>query len=87
MGIGISLDDQVKIFDKFYEAGNIEEHSTGKIAFKSRGTGLGLSIAKGIAEVHGGQIWVESAGQDQLTFPGSTFYIILPLDSELHGDA
>ncbi len=81
-GIGIDLDDQVKIFDKFYEAGNIEEHSTGKVAFKSRGTGLGLSIAKGIAEVHGGQIWVESAGHDQSTFPGSTFYILLPLDTK-----
>jgi len=80
-GIGISLDDQVKIFDKFYEAGNIEEHSTGKVAFKSRGTGLGLSIAKGIAEVHGGQIWVESTGHDLLTFPGSTFFILLPLDT------
>lgn len=80
-GIGINPDDQVRIFDKFYEAGNIEEHSTGKVAFKSRGTGLGLSIAKGIAEVHGGQIWVESTGHDHLKFSGSTFYILLPLDT------
>lgn len=78
-GIGISKEDQLKIFDKFFEAGDIEEHSTGKVAFKSRGTGLGLSIAKGIAEAHGGQIWVESAGYDQLTLPGSTFYIMLPI--------
>ncbi len=83
-GIGINLEDQVKIFDKFYEAGNIEEHSTGKVAFKSRGTGLGLSIAKGIAEVHGGQIWVESTGHDLLTFPGSTFYILLPIGAVKH---
>ncbi len=81
-GIGINKDDQVRIFEKFYEAGNIEEHSTGKVAFKSRGTGLGLSIAKGIAEVHGGQIWVESAGHDQNTLPGSIFYILLPLETD-----
>lgn len=80
-GIGINSDDQVKIFDKFYEAGNIEEHSTGKVAFKSRGAGLGLSIAKGVAEIHGGQIWVESPGHNLLTYPGSTFYIILPLET------
>lgn len=84
-GIGVNLEDHLKIFDKFYEAGNIEEHSSGKVAFKSRGAGLGLSIAKGIAEIHGGQIWVESAGQDLLTLPGSTFYILLPLDKYTDG--
>ncbi len=81
-GIGISPDDQVKVFDKFFEAGNIEEHSTGKVSFKSGGAGLGLSIAKGIAEVHGGEIWVESSGHDLINFPGSTFFIILPIDTD-----
>ena len=80
-GIGINSDEQIKIFDKFYEAGNIEEHSSGKVAFKSRGAGLGLSIAKGIAEIHGGKIWVESIGQNLLTFPGSTFFILLPIET------
>jgi len=79
-GIGIDKDDQLCIFDKFYEAGNIEEHSSGKVAFKSRGAGLGLSIAKGIVEMHGGQLWVESPGYDPVECPGSTFYILLPLD-------
>ncbi len=78
-GIGINEHDQRRIFDKFFEAGNIEEHSSGKVAFKSRGAGLGLSIAKGIVEMHGGQIWVESPGYDPQTCPGSSFYIHLPL--------
>jgi hypothetical protein len=79
-GIGIDRDDQLRIFDKFFEAGNIEEHSTGKVAFKSKGTGLGLAIAKGIVEMHGGDIWVESSGYDPLLYPGSTFHILLPVN-------
>ncbi len=79
-GIGIDTDDQRRIFDKFYEVGSIEEHSSGRVAFKSRGAGLGLSIAKGIVDMHGGQIWVESAGHDPEHCPGSTFYILLPVE-------
>ena len=79
-GIGIDIDDQLRIFDKFYEAGNIEEHSSGKIAFKARGAGLGLSISKGIVEMHGGEIWVESPGYNPDQYPGSTFHIVLPLN-------
>lgn len=79
-GIGIDIDDQLRIFDKFYEAGNIEEHSSGKVAFKARGAGLGLSISKGIVEMHGGEIWVESPGYNPDQFPGSTFHIVLPLN-------
>jgi PAS domain S-box-containing protein len=85
-GIGIDQEDQIRIFEKFYEAGNIEEHSSGKVAFKSRGTGLGLAIAKGIVEMHGGEIWVESRGCNAEHLPGSTFYILLPLNPLL-GDA
>jgi len=79
-GIGIDSDDQRRIFDKFYEAGNIEEHSTGKVAFKSRGAGLGLSIAKGVIDMHGGQLWVESPGYDPQACPGSSFIILLPVE-------
>jgi PAS domain S-box-containing protein len=77
-GIGIAPEEQEAIFDKFHEVGNVEEHSTGKIAFKSRGTGLGLSIVKGVVELHGGTVWVESPGYDPEAMPGSTFYILLP---------
>ncbi len=84
-GIGIDKEEQLRIFDKFYEAGNIEEHSSGTVAFKSRGAGLGLAIARGVVEMHGGDIWVESPGYDPLLSPGSTFFILLPLDP-LKGD-
>lgn len=79
-GIGIDIDDQLRIFDKFYEVGNIEEHSSSKVAFKAKGAGLGLSIAKGIVEMHGGEIWVESSGYNPDQFPGSVFHILLPLN-------
>jgi len=77
-GIGIAESEQEAIFDKFHEVGDVEEHSTGKVAFKSRGAGLGLSIVKGIVDLHGGTVWVESLGHNPETMPGSTFYILLP---------
>jgi len=79
-GIGIDMEDQKRIFDKFYEVGNISEHSSGKFSFKAKGTGLGLAIAKGIVEIHGGEIWVESPGYDPEKCPGSIFHILLPLE-------
>lgn len=77
-GIGIAESEQDAIFDKFHEVGDVEEHSTGKVAFKSRGTGLGLSIVKGIVELHGGSVWVDSPGHNPDTLPGSTFFVLLP---------
>jgi PAS domain S-box-containing protein len=80
-GIGIDEEEQEAIFEKFYEVGEVEEHSTGKVAFKSRGAGLGLSIVKGIVDLHGGAVWVESPGYDPDAMPGSTFYLLLPATS------
>jgi PAS domain S-box-containing protein len=85
-GIGIDREDQIRIFEKFYEVGNIEEHSSGKVAFRAKGTGLGLAIAKGIVEMHGGDIWVESHGYSPEQCPGSAFHILLPLNAHI-GDA
>ncbi|MBJ6726224.1 ATP-binding protein [Geomesophilobacter sediminis] len=82
-GIGIDREDQLRIFDKFYEVGNIQEHSSGKVAFKAKGAGLGLSIAKGIVDMHGGEIWVESTGYNPERFPGSIFHILLPVNPVL----
>jgi len=82
-GIGIDREDQLRIFEKFYEVGNIQEHSSGKVAFKAKGAGLGLSIAKGIVDMHGGEIWVESTGYSPERMPGSTFHILLPLNPNL----
>ena len=82
-GIGINPEDQTTIFDKFNRLGNIALHSSGKTKFKGGGPGLGLPIAKGIAEAHGGSIWVESDGYNELEFPGSTFHILLPIIDKL----
>jgi PAS domain S-box-containing protein len=79
-GIGIDPKDQPHVFDKFYEVGNIEEHFTGKVAFKGKGTGLGLTIVKGIVDLHGGEVWVESSGNDPDGCPGSAFHFILPVN-------
>ena len=78
-GIGIDAEEQLQVFEKFYEVGKIEEHFTGKTAFKGRGTGLGLTIVKGIVDRHGGAIWVESEGNNPEKFCGSAFFVLIPL--------
>ncbi len=65
-GIGISLEDQRRIFDKFYR---VESEATERIS----GTGLGLSIVKAIVKKHSGRVWVESE-----LGKGSTFTVLLP---------
>ena len=77
-GIGISAENQAVIFEKFGQLGRVELHSSGKTKFKGGGPGLGLPIARGILEAHGGSIWVESEGFDELRCPGSTFHILVP---------
>ena len=77
-GIGISTENQAMIFEKFGQLGRVELHSSGKTKFKGGGPGLGLPIARGILETHGGSIWVESAGYDEIKCPGSTFHILVP---------
>ena len=64
-GIGIETEKISLIFDPFQQA-------DGSITRSYGGTGLGLSICKQIAELMGGDVWVESeAGQ------GSTFHFTL----------
>ena len=81
-GIGISPENQSLIFDKFGQLGRTDLHSSGKTKFKGGGPGLGLSITRGIIEAHGGTIWVESTGHDEVQLPGSIFHILLPTRTE-----
>lgn len=65
-GLGMALDDQRHVFDKFYR---VQSEATDHI----QGSGLGLSIVKAIVEKHNGRVWVESEPGH-----GSTFTVVLP---------
>lgn len=80
-GVGIDLEEQERIFDKFYRIESPDLHSSSKTRFMGAGPGLGLTIAKGIVEAHGGRIWVESPGHDPVCCPGSHFHVLLPVRS------
>jgi DNA-binding LacI/PurR family transcriptional regulator/signal transduction histidine kinase len=78
-GIGIDPANHKIVFEKLYQLGKVELHSSGRTKFKGGGPGLGLAIAAGIVKAHRGKIWVESPGYDEETLPGSTFFIQIPL--------
>jgi signal transduction histidine kinase len=66
-GIGIPVDEVDRVFDRFYQ---VEDHMTRRHG----GMGLGLSIVKGVVELHGGRVSVESVPDC-----GSRFTVLLPL--------
>ena len=66
-GLGISTQDQVHLFSAFHR-------STNPQALTIPGTGLGLAISRTIAELHGGDIVVESE-----LGKGSVFTLRVPL--------
>ncbi len=80
-GIGIAPEDRERVFEKFYRVGKSTLHSSGKVKFKGAGPGLGLPIARGLVEAHGGRLWVESPGHDEINCPGSTFHMLLPVQA------
>lgn len=69
-GIGIPLADLPHVFERFHRGQNVNDRTYA-------GLGLGLFICQGIAEQHGGRIWVESAEG-----VGSTFHVELPTDEQ-----
>jgi DNA-binding LacI/PurR family transcriptional regulator/signal transduction histidine kinase len=81
-GIGIDPANHKLIFEKLYQLGKVELHSSGRSKFKGGGPGLGLAISAGIVKAHQGKIWVESPGQDEETCPGSTFFVRLPINPQ-----
>ncbi len=66
-GIGIPAAEQTRVFERFYQVADSlrREHA---------GLGLGLPITKGMVELHGGRIWIESEEGR-----GSTFSFTLPV--------
>ncbi len=66
-GIGISEEDQKKIFQKFFRS---EDPKTRE----SPGTGLGLNITRSLVEFQGGKIWFESEFRH-----GTTFHFTIPV--------
>ena len=66
-GLGISEEDQKKLFKKFSQLETGFNHRSG-------GTGLGLVISKEIAERHGGRIWISSE-----LYKGATFSFTIPV--------
>lgn len=78
-GIGLDAEHHQLVFEKFYQVGSVAIHSSGKTTFKGGGPGLGLAIVRGVARAHGGKVWVDSTGHNETVFPGSTFYLQLPI--------
>jgi signal transduction histidine kinase len=66
-GIGINIEDQPKIFQKFFRSDDMK-------AREVPGTGLGLNITKSLVEMQGGRIWFDSQFR-----AGTTFHFTIPV--------
>ncbi len=64
-GPGIPVDEQERIFERYYRGKQGRGHLTGM--------GMGLPIARQVVEAHGGRIWVKSRPGE-----GTTFLFTLP---------
>jgi signal transduction histidine kinase len=69
-GIGMSLEDQQKVFQKFFRSDDPKAH-------EAPGTGLGLNITRSLVEMMGGKIWFESEFRK-----GTTFHFTIPVYEE-----
>jgi len=68
-GVGITPEDQARIFERFFRG----EHP---LVLATPGTGLGLPIVRQLVEMHNGRIWMTSAG---VPGEGSVFSFTLPI--------
>ncbi|ENQ3108418.1 HAMP domain-containing histidine kinase [Bacillus cereus] len=71
-GEGISYNDQLRIFDRFYRTDQSRSSQSG-------GSGLGLAIAKSLVEMHKGDIGVRDRSDGK---QGSEFWFMLPIKNE-----
>jgi two-component system CheB/CheR fusion protein len=69
-GVGLSQEDQAKVFERFYRVGGSNQNTY-------PGLGLGLYIASEIIKRHKGRVWVESKKAK-----GSTFCFSLPMTKQ-----
>jgi signal transduction histidine kinase len=69
-GIGMTVEDQQKIFQKFFRSDDPK-------AREVPGTGLGLNITRSLVEMQGGKIWFESEYRK-----GTTFHFTIPVAEE-----
>jgi signal transduction histidine kinase len=69
-GVGIPLEDQMRLFKHFQQV-----HAPVK---ENEGTGLGLALVKQIVEAQGGRVGVQSAAGE-----GSVFFAVLPRDTRM----
>ena len=69
-GIGISSEDQQKMFGKFFRS---EDQKAREVP----GSGLGLNITKSLVEMQGGKIWFDSEFRK-----GTTFHFTIPVAEE-----
>jgi PAS domain S-box-containing protein len=65
-GIGIPVEEQDRIFERFYRVDDA-------LSRRTAGSGLGLYLAKAVIDAHGGRIWVESTPGH-----GASFSFALP---------
>jgi signal transduction histidine kinase len=65
-GIGVSGEDQERIFEAFEQVSGANRDGGG--------TGLGLALSRQLVELHGGRLWLES-----VVGRGSNFHVSLPL--------
>jgi signal transduction histidine kinase len=72
-GIGIDAASLPHVFEPFFTAFDVSQHSSGEFEFGRRGLGLGLSLVKAFVEMHGGTVSAASAPGR-----GSTFTVRLP---------
>ena len=71
-GIGIEKGERKKIFKKFYQGRNRDEHAV------VGGSGIGLYLAQQIAKLHHGKLSADSEGAGK----GSVFTLTLPLQTK-----